>query len=60
MHVWKEYIEQERHPSMKKLEEAALEYARNCIPKHIRNIKIEINLDIQSENIIINVLRYRE
>lgn len=59
MDVWKEHIEQNRHPSIQKLEEAALEYGRSCVQKYIQNIKIEINLDISNENVIINVLNYR-
>jgi len=59
MEVWKEYIKQSRHPFIQKLEEAALEYGRNCVQKYIKNVKIEINLDIQNESVIINVLSYR-
>jgi hypothetical protein len=59
MRVWKEYIEQERHPSIKKLEKAAIEYGRNCVQIYIRNVKIEINLDVKNESVIINVLKYR-
>jgi len=59
MDRWKEHIKQSRHPSIQKLEEAALEYGRNCIQKYIKNIKIEINLDIKNDSVIINVLSYR-
>jgi hypothetical protein len=49
MRTWKEYIEQERRPSVKKLEEAAIEYGHNCVQKYIQNVKIEINLDVKND-----------
>jgi len=58
MEVWKEHLEQKQDPLLDSFRKIALEVANKYKPKHIHNLKFELNLDTSKEIVIINTLAF--